>query len=148
MPSAPLAPRYWREATLMASTSDGEIPCGGKGRYIEGRRSSLCFKLDFGTSRPWHLLYFLRLPQGQSAFLRRLSMVPPGYLAGTLQKFRLGRVATFTRQYLDHTLLLDSWQQNRVNTVSLLANAVHEIGHCGNASFPESHGWSKVVMRR
>jgi hypothetical protein len=29
------APHYWREATLMASTSDGEIPGGGKGRYTE-----------------------------------------------------------------------------------------------------------------
>jgi hypothetical protein len=121
----------------MAFRIHGEIPCGGKGLYTEGTNSSLRFKLDSGT-RPWHLLYFLRLPQGQSAFLRRLSMAPPRYLAGDALQIPVEAGRYFTRQYLNHTLLHASGQQNRGNTVFRLVNAVHEIGHCGNANFPES----------
>jgi hypothetical protein len=55
---------------------------------------------------PWHLLYFLPLPQGHGAFLNRISMFPPEehFLAKTGVSFPEkksggeGGTLTFTRK--------------------------------------------------
>jgi hypothetical protein len=67
---------YWREALFIPSATHGEIPCAANGWKTEGTISCLSLKLALGVSMPWHLLYFLPLPQGHGAFLPMISMVP------------------------------------------------------------------------